>query len=82
MRRDEHGRWVPDARKTETTPTTQAAERPPMPDAGQRSFDQHGSDQAGGAASLVVSPDLLAREERLRRHPDGRRWSIGDLDGA
>ena len=45
--RDEQDRVVIDAPSPDTTPSTEAAERPPMPDAGLRYFDQHGSDQAG-----------------------------------
>ena len=46
MRLDEKGRWVPapSERASTPAPATEAAERPPVPDEGERFFRRHGSD--------------------------------------
>jgi hypothetical protein len=47
VKRDEKGRLVVDVPTRDITPTTEVAERAPMPNAGALYFTRHGGDQAG-----------------------------------
>jgi hypothetical protein len=44
LRRDEHGQWVTAQPTPRSTPTVEAAERPPTPDDGVVYFTRYGSD--------------------------------------